>query len=387
MPLTRTELLQKAFPELPSPLLSDLAQKARLRTYPMGTVLCKEGQAEDIFYIICAGRVAVSKLLDGETSRILSYQGPGEFFGELALVHDNQRVATVVTIEETTVFELGKADFMSFLENSPSMVVTIMRAVAWRLRDADQKSITELRRKNAELNRAYHTLEAETKLRSGFLSTVAHELRTPLTTVKNQLNWLDSDQITDTQVENTVGAVSDNIDAVVQLVNNILFLQELELIEPQFRPVAVDEIVCQTVTEIAPSAKRLGVSLHLNIASQLPPVMGDAGSLKQAITALLTSVIRFSAQGGNILIDVLHYNQSFEIAIHSPNTGTLQLDIEHIFDRAYLREKAETYLSGGFGLELPIAKAVVEQHHGQLYIESQAEQGSTFTIHLPITNK
>ncbi len=383
----RLELLRQVFPDLPPPLLAELAQKVRERTYPLGTILCQEGALEDTFYIIVSGRVVVSKVMDGETSRILTYQGPGEFFGELALIQDTQRAATVVTLEETTVFELSKQDFLSLLENSPAMVITIMNAVAARLRAADQRSIADLRRKTQELNQAYRELEAETEHRSRFLTMVAHELRTPLTTVKGYLNLMEAGQLPAEMTSNVIETVSDNVDAIVRLINNILFLQEIELIEPHFRPVAVSEIVQQAVDEISGQAHQAGLSLRLDISPDLPTIMGDPASLKQAIMALLENAIKFSPNGGEIQINVYPRQSTLEIAVCDPGVGIPQADLDHLFDRIRHRDASEIHLRGGVGLGLPIAKAVVEQHKGSIRVASQEGYGSTFTISLPISSE
>ncbi len=383
----QVELLRKAFPDLPENLLAELAQKVQKRTYPIGTVLCKEGEIENTFYIICSGRVVVSKLLDSETSRILTYQGPGDFFGELGLIHETQRAATVITLEETQVLELNRQDFMAFLESSTTMVTALMRAVASRLRDADQRSIAELRRKNIELSQAYHALEAETRQRSEFLTTVAHELRTPLTTVKGYLDLLDLGQLPHTMIDGVVDTLANNVDAIVQLMNNILFLQEIELIEPHLRPVDAGEVVSQAMQAVRLDAERVGLSLHQEIDSPLEPVMGDPGSLKQAIVALLENAVKFSPNGGEIFVDVRSRGQFLEINVRDPGIGIPAAQLDRLFDRIQHQDATGAHLSRGVGLGLPIAKAVVEQHKGSIHVTSEEGKGSTFTIRLPISSK
>ena len=186
-----TEILHQVFPGLGEEELAELASVAELRTYPPGTILCHEGRAEDIFYVIVSGRAEVSKYIQADMQRVLHRPGPGEFFGEIALVQEGPRTATVRTIEPTIVLEIGRDAFMSVLQRSASMAVRIMLQVTSRLRDADQRSIADLRRKNVELAQAYAELAAQQKLRSEFLTTVAHELRTPLTAATGYLQLTD----------------------------------------------------------------------------------------------------------------------------------------------------------------------------------------------------
>src|SRR3972149_3907395 len=204
----RTEFLREVFPGLTDSWLSYIASLVRQCQSPAGTVICREGESGDTFFIIESGTVEISKLLDGETSRVLTRQGPGEFFGELALVIDIPRAATVTTLEDTSLLEISKDDFTTYLKHNPAMAVAVMRAVAMRLHDADQRSIAELRRKNDELEQAYADLKREVDRRSEFLTVVSHELRTPLTSVKGYMHLLKSGMLQGADLERALATLT-----------------------------------------------------------------------------------------------------------------------------------------------------------------------------------
>jgi signal transduction histidine kinase len=382
-----TEILHQVFPGLGEEELAELASVAELRTYPPGTILCHEGRAEDIFYVIVSGRAEVSKYIQADMQRVLHRPGPGEFFGEIALVQEGPRTATVRTTESTSVLEIGREAFLSVLNRSASMAVRIMLQVTSRLRDADQRAIADLRRKNVELAQAYAELAAQQKLRSEFLTTVAHELRTPLTAATGYLQLVNSGAVSLEQAPMFLGTVSNNLDTVVHLVNSILFLQELELITPEFKPLAISEVVLKAVEEIAKRATESGLTVNTSIQQKLPQVMGVAGGLSRAVGALLDNAVKFSPEGGEIGVSIQARDGTVCIEISDPGIGFPMEQLDDIC-RPFTRvEESGGHLFGGIGLGIPIAKQVVESHGGHVEIESRVNEGSTFTIVLPVTEE
>jgi len=382
-----TEILHQVFPGLSEKDLAELASVAKLRNYPPGTILCHEGRAEEVFYVIVSGRAEVSKQIQADMERVLHRPEPGEFFGEIALVQEGPRTATVRTIEPTTVLEIGREAFMSVLQRSASMAVRIMLQVTSRLRDADQRSIADLRRKNVELAQAYAELAAQQKLRSEFLTTVAHELRTPLTAGTGYLQLVNSGAVPPAQASQFLETVSNNLDTVVHLVNNILFLQELELITPEFKPLAISEVVLKAVEEIAKRASEGSLTVNTQIQQKLPQVMGDAGGLSRAISALLDNAVKFSPEGGEIGIRIQADDSAVRIEISDPGIGFPMEQLEDVC-RPFTRvEETGGHLFGGVGLGIPIAKQVVESHGGRIEIESKVNKGSTFTVVLPVAEE
>jgi len=380
---SRTEFLREVFPGLTDSWLSYLTHALRSRHVPAGAVICREGEPGDAFYIIESGLVEVSKRLDDESSRILARQGPGEFFGELALVQEVPRSATVTAMEDTTLLEISKADFNQYLNHNLAMAAAIMRAMAARLRDNDQRAIAELRRKNTELAQAYADLQREVQRRSEFLTTVSHELITPLTSVKGYMYLLKAGRLKGADLDRGVETLTRNFDVIVRLLNNILFLQEIEPIVPQMEMVNLETIVREVVAQLAPKAKQVGLRILTEIEAGLPRLRGDEDSLTQAIGALLENAIKFSPNGGDIFVKTRREGPHAVISVTDPGMGIEPDVIDHIFDRFHILDSKGDHLFGGIGLGLPLVRAVVQHHDGTIRLESQPGKGSTFTIQLP----
>ena len=153
------EALHDVFPNIEPQALVDVADLARLRTFDAGQTIIHENQQEHTFYIILNGQAEIVKQMDDGEQR-LDLKTPGQFFGEMALIEDVPRSATVRALEPCHTLEIDKHIFDSLLERQPSVALTIVRQLSANLRQADQAIIENLTRKNKELARAYEQLRA-----------------------------------------------------------------------------------------------------------------------------------------------------------------------------------------------------------------------------------
>lgn len=119
--------------------LERLAQVAIRKKYPRNTVLLSEGDVTDSLYVIVSGKVKT--IINDENGReiILSISGPGDYFGEMALIDGEPRSATIVTREACQLFIFSKEDLRGLLRSNPDMVFTLLKGLVRRLRDTDKK--------------------------------------------------------------------------------------------------------------------------------------------------------------------------------------------------------------------------------------------------------
>ena len=146
--------------QLDEQMLASLRAIAAPRTYPPDTQLTHQGETEHTFYVIEDGRVAVSRRLEDGTEQLLNVLGPRHIFGEMALLDDSPRLATITTLTETRVLELTAEQFKQLLRQDPDLALHITRRILSNLRTIDQLAIHDLRTKNALLQEAYHSLKA-----------------------------------------------------------------------------------------------------------------------------------------------------------------------------------------------------------------------------------
>ena len=152
--------IRQAFPGLRDDNAQVLIENSRLRDCPPGTVICSEGRVESAFYIILVGEVSVTARMADGTNRQLAHLGPGRFFGEMALIEDKPRTATVTAVDDVAVLELSKDTFDLLLKRSPAMASAMLRTLTANLRETDRAAIEDLSLKNAALTQALEDLKA-----------------------------------------------------------------------------------------------------------------------------------------------------------------------------------------------------------------------------------
>lgn len=155
-----TPVQEKGDGSLDPHTLSILRSIATTRSYPADTPLTHQGKTESTFYVLESGCAVVMRRLEDGQEQVLATLGPRQTFGEMALLDDNPRLATVKTLTETTVLEITAEQFRDLLAEDPDLALHITRRVLANLRRLDQLAIRDLRTKNELLEQAYLELQA-----------------------------------------------------------------------------------------------------------------------------------------------------------------------------------------------------------------------------------
>lgn len=149
------------FSTLPPAEIEALADTLREGSYPAQTVLFREGEYGDRFYIVLEGQIAILKALDTPNERLLAIRGPGEFIGEMSLLNpDGLRTASVRLHSDARLLEMTRGEFDALLGRKPTIAYEMLRVLSKRLRQAHNESIRELKEKNRKLTEAYAHLKA-----------------------------------------------------------------------------------------------------------------------------------------------------------------------------------------------------------------------------------
>ena len=171
---------------------------ARRQRYSSGSVICSEGEPGDALYIIESGRVAVLKEIGGGDTTVLGYRGAGEIVGELSLIAQQPRSASLVADEDTELLCVEAADFPALMDNHPNISSAILRVLGDYIQAADAartSSIHEEQSLTLKLERA--TDEASrlaelARVRQETIEIIAHDLRTPLAVIDGCLQMLET---------------------------------------------------------------------------------------------------------------------------------------------------------------------------------------------------
>ena len=395
----KISLLRLAFKGLEDKELQEMADLTKLCMYPPDHVLCHEGAYEDVFYIIAEGSVVISKKMLGEAGeRVLRVGGRGDLVGEMALIQNAPRAASVRTLTDCTTLEMGKKDFDTILNRSPRMAIDIMRITLDRMRANDHMAIADLQRTN-------NILRQLDRNKLDFIQVVAHELRTPLTVLNGYIKMLHS--FPDVKSNVALGAVIDGIikgsDRIHEVVNLMLDVTRIDTdtLKVVAESVPLMQIINDLVHDFAKAAEGRKVEITVDYGANTPDIYGDPTLVQKALYQLLVNAIKFTPDGGKVTIStrpglIDDEIPGVEIAVRDTGIG---LDAEHhdlVFEKFYQvgsvaihSSGKTTFKGGGSGLGLAIVRGVARAHGGKVWVESSGHDeinypGSTFYLQLPI---
>jgi signal transduction histidine kinase len=232
------------------------------------------------------------------------------------------------------------------------------------------------------INQTLERLETLFTSQQRFLADVSHELRTPLTVIKGNVDLMRRIKEAD---EDLLNSIDQEAGRLTRLVSGLLMLAQAESgkLPLNFTNVELDLLLTEVFTEVRVLAGSK-VHVHLNDIDQAI-VRGDRDRLKQVILNLVANAIQYTPQGGDVFLSLSRLGDQARLIVRDTGPGIPAEDLPYIFERFYRAEKSRTRSKvSGFGLGLSITKWIVEQHGGQIKVESKEGQGTTFVIWLNV---
>jgi signal transduction histidine kinase/CheY-like chemotaxis protein len=301
-----------------------------------------------------------------------------------------QRVSSLLEFTDRVVAgdlkgqaEAGEDDEMGRLTLAVNEMVRHLRIIL-----EDERSVREnLERSRAELEDANEKLKELDRMKSEFLNTVSHELRTPLTAIKAFAEILLDNAGEDLETQNEfLGIINKEADRLTRLINNLLDLSRIEAgrMNWHFEPCDLEEIVSTAVDTLKLSAVKKEVEFVVSHQGDGLPVHCDYDKMVQVITNLVGNALKFTPSGGRVTMLTRRSQGRAEVVVSDTGLGIAPEFHAKIFEKFGQVDTSETREIKGSGLGLPIARSIVEAHRGTLTVESEAGEGASFTVQLPL---
>ncbi|RMF66664.1 MAG: response regulator [Calditrichaeota bacterium] len=250
-----------------------------------------------------------------------------------------------------------------------------------------------LRKNEAELQKAKEASEAANRAKSEFLANMSHEIRTPLNGIIGYAELLMEEKLTSEQRE-FVKVIESSANYLLGLINEILDLSKIETqgLDLERKPFKLRQVLKNKIRVVEPRLAEKAVSLHLEVAEDVPEVMlGDERRIGQIVLNLLSNAAKFTDQGR---IDVRVCRSSIrnapracfplEISVRDTGIGIPAEAQRRIFDTFTQVDGSTTREHEGTGLGLAITKRLVELMGGSIVVKSAVGEGSEFIIYLPL---
>ncbi len=229
------------------------------------------------------------------------------------------------------------------------------------------------------------------EIKSDFISIVSHELRTPLSAIKGFMSMLlnkDFGELTDRQFH-FLSRVYQSNQRMINLVEDLLDISHIEggKINLDLRPLPMENIIRDVVTELAGKAFERDITLKINRRYRLPLVLADESRLRQVLTNLVDNAIKYSLPKSEVTIDFKIHGDELITSVTDKGVGITPSQIGKLFQKFGRVFNPMTVQAGGTGLGLYIVKNLVEAHGGRIWVTSREAAGSKFSFSLPVAKQ
>lgn len=374
------------FEELTDDDIHSISKYCTDSIFEPGQILFDEGDPADMFYIIMEGEVEVWKAFGTDDEDMLAVHGHGKLFGEMALIDNMPRSATVKTRTQTRLLQIGEHDFQNMVRENSSVAFSIVRSLSSMVRKSNETFLEDLKERNLELERAnidlktaHEELIKKERLSNlgKFSSMILHDLRNPISTVKayTELLLMNSD------LPEKPRKYISNIKFETERINNLAS----ELLDYSRGDIRLDMKIVDLsdfLSNLETSVKRRFSSNNINIIFENnfnDHAVFDFERMMRVMMNLAENARKALAGKGFFSITAEKEDRTLQFIIKDNGEG-MSPDIQkHIFEPFYSSSRG-----GGTGLGMVIVKNIVEAHEGELEIVSSPGRGTEIKIHLPL---
>jgi len=221
--------------------------------------------------------------------------------------------------------------------------------------------------------------------RGEFVAHIAHELKTPLNVLAMYSEALQGE---DGQSEafriEAINVITDEVERLSSLINNLLSLTKFEMGSTciERTRVKLHDLLEDALTNVSRSGRDAGVEFHLELPKEISSILADKDLLRIAINNLLTNAIKYNHPGGTVTLVAEETDDRIMIHVRDTGIGIAEDEKERIFEKFYRPNDEEVRQRTGHGLGLPLAKEIIQLHHGDLHVKSHLGEGTEFSIEL-----
>lgn len=254
----------------------------------------------------------------------------------------------------------------------------------------------ELGRLSRTFDRMLERLQVSFEQDKRFTADASHELRTPLTAIKGRIGMILQQSRTQTQYQETLQQIEQQVDRMVRLTNDLLFLSRLDSNHLPWNPISLD--LSQLLESILEQMQQLAEESQLSFIKEIESnlwIYGDPDYLIRVFVNLLDNAIKYTPAKGKVTVQARSQGTEVFVVVSDTGQGISSEHLTHLFDRFYRVDPArsrsvlarESGQAGGTGLGLAIAHEIVRLHGGIMTVQSQLKQGSIFTVLLPVSTQ
>ena len=294
-------------------------------------------------------------------------------------------VIVVYFVDGDTEGNRDRLRFLSALASHAVVALENARLVS-RIEGFNRELELKVKERTAALRQAYEDLKQIDHLKDDFLSSMSHELLTPLTSIQSFSEiLLDMEGLRDGEPGEFLGIINKEALRLTGRLKDLLDLSQIETGKVAFspRPANLRDVLQGLFRSMGAEFRDKRIQVVIQCPPNLPEVPCDRKWMARAMASLLSNAVKFSEEEGEVLIEFRAERDEVLVSVSDAGCGIASEFQTQIFERFRQIGDLLTEKPTGIGLGLPLAREIVEGHHGRIWVESEPGEGSRFTIALP----
>ena len=373
------------FKDLDEGEIDELSSLCGEESFAAGEVVFVEGAVADKFYIVMTGKVEVWKSYQDDHRSLLAVHGAGHFFGEMALIDELPRSATLVAREPTRALFLLRADFQRLIRSNASIALSVMMSISLMVRSSNETFVEDLRERNAKLEAANAELKTaqDELLRSERLSTIGkfsslilHDIRNPIAVMKAIADIAILHSGNAEAVAADLKRMRAEIARMERLAQEFLDYTRGE-IRLSLGVATVDAVFTRLTEGLGDRLQKSNIELELVNEAPSPFVL-DEERFSRVLVNLAENARKAMPDGGTLSIRAARRAESVVFTVTDSGEGMTGEVLARIFEPFYSKSD-----KGGTGLGMLIVKNIVEAHEGEIVVRSEPGKGTEVIVSIP----
>jgi signal transduction histidine kinase len=317
---------------------------------------------------------------------MLAVHSTGHLFGEMALIDDLPRSATVIARDATRLLSVGREDFHRIISENSAVALSVMRSVSSMVRLSNESFVNNLRRRNNELVRANRELKKTQEkllhaerlsLLGKFSSLILHDIRNPISILRGFAEMIAMHSGEPEVIRRYVGKIMSEADRLNRIAGELLDYSRGE-IALTMSIVNIQELVSKVVEIIQERFTSKGIEIRTDV--KYPgPVIIDNERILRVLLNLADNSRKAMPNGGVFTIAVSHGEKRLIFDVSDTGVGMDKEVQKRLFEPYYTRGA-----EGGTGLGMTIVKNIIDAHEGSLTFTSRKNEGTAFRVSIPI---
>lgn len=382
----KIEVIKKTpiFDSLKQTDYEQIAKVSTVEEYEKDSIIFRENAAPDAFYLIVDGNVEILKEGKGGKQEVLAVKRNYEVFGEMAVIDDLPRSATIKARTDIKLLKIEKEEFVELLKCFSHISFEMARSVCYTVRKTNTNYISDLEKRNKQLKYAYEKLKKtqneliraeKLSVIGQFASLIIHDIKNPMANIRAYSELIQINHPEDDKIKRSTDIIMNEVDRLTQMTSELLEFArgEINLNKTPVNLTPFIETLIDTTTE---DLKSRNIDIIFDDKFDTL-VLIDADKMKRVFINLISNARDAIISDGEIVIRLEEDDKWIKWFIQDNGKGMDQETIDKIFEPFYTRKKR------GTGLGMAIVKGFIDSHKGDIKVTSELDRGTTFEILLP----